>query len=77
MYHTTPGDGTSPLYCGTIGCRFSYNFVSSAKFLHVDFVNSGRSFMKIVNNIGPEMLPCGIPLKTAVGFDRDAPSLTL
>ena len=55
----------------------SYNFVSSAKILHVDFVNSSRSFMKIVNKIGPKMLPCGILLKTAVGSDNDLPTLTL
>ena len=35
----------------------SYNFVSSAEILHADFVNPGRSFMKIVNKIGPKVLP--------------------
>ena len=33
--------------------------------------------MKIVNNIGPRILPCGIPLTTGSGGDNFPPTLTL
>ena len=40
------------------------NFASSAKsFMHA-VITSGRSFIYIRNNIGPNTLPCGIPLVT-------------
>ena len=77
MYHTIHEDGTRPLVVCPLLAADPYNNVSSAKILHNDFVNSGRSFMKIVNKIGPKMLPCGIPLKTDVGSDIDLPTLTL
>ena len=45
-------------------CESSYTFVSSANTLQFTFIASGRSFINIVNNTGPKILPCGIPLNT-------------
>ena len=42
------------------------SFASSAyrKMLLTSPQTSGKSLMKIINNSGPRMLPCGIPLIT-------------
>ncbi len=38
------------------------SFVSSAnKYGSADEMHSGRSLIKIINNSGPRMLPCGTP----------------
>ena len=35
------------------------------------WIISGMSFTKMLNNIGPRMLPCSMPLKTAASFDNE------
>ena len=54
----------------------SYNLVSSANILHQPDNPSGRSLMKIVNNSGPRMLPCGIPLNTFALEEYSLPTHT-
>ena len=38
-----------------------YIFVLSAKIVTCEEIEIGKSFIKIVNSIGPKTLPCGIP----------------
>ena len=52
MYHTTPGDGTKPFVLWHYWLQIHIILYHQQRFLHVDFVNSGRSFMKIVNKTG-------------------------
>ena len=54
----------------------AYNFVSSAKSLATFCTMSGKSFMYIVNSMGPWTLHWGIPLVTSVHFELDPLSTT-
>ena len=40
-------------------------------------IASGKSLMKIVNKIGPKILPWGIPLVTLVVLENSLSTLTL
>ena len=69
----------SELVCTLMTCIFELtlpkSFASSANsFIH-DRTTSGRSFINIKNNIGPNTLPCGIPLVTFADFEL-LPSIT-
>ena len=44
-------------------------FVSSAKILQLLDISVGESLINIVNNIGPNILPCGIPLSTFASLE--------
>ena len=56
------------LVCTVVACMCEFtlpkSLASSAKsFIHA-VITSGRSFIYIRHNIGPNTLPCGIPLVT-------------
>ena len=54
----------------------SYILVSSTKTLQQIWTHSGKALVKIVKSIGPNTLPCGIPLCTSLA-DQSFPTLTL
>ena len=69
----------SKLVCTLMACIFELtlpkSFASSANsFIH-DRTTSGRSFINMKNNIGPNTLPCGIPIVTFADFEL-LPSIT-
>ena len=53
------------------------SFVSSAKILMFDLTSLGRSFMNIINSIGPRSLPWGIPDMTSAQSDVSLLRITL
>ena len=50
-------------------CIALKSFVSSAKILMYNLTSLGRSFMNIINSIGPRTLPWGIPDITSAKSD--------